>query len=225
MRRSLTDIVAGLILPRRCDICGRDLLPDEKGLCMHCIAALPLCHEPEANLRVSRITRHAPVARVDAWLADTHHSDIARIIRRGKYNGRPDIFAYLGEMLAGRLIQSGALAGVDALIPVPMHWLKRLRRGYNQAEILALAISAATGIPILRGAVKASRTPRQAGSSRDTRFDNARGRFHATRPIHGMHIAIVDDILTTGATISAMIDALLPSQPRAITVITLAATQ
>lgn len=224
MPRRLIDIIAGLILPRQCEICGRDLLHGENILCMHCLAALPPCLEPEADLRASRITRHAPVARVATWLSYTHHNAAAIIIRRGKYNGRPDIFATLGKILAGRLIETGMLHGVDALIPVPMHWFKRMRRGYNQAEIIAQAISAATGIPVLHSAVTATRsTPQHAGSSPRARADNARRRFRATRSLQGMHIAIVDDILTTGATISGMIQALAPCRPHAISIITLAA--
>ncbi|MDE6334061.1 MAG: hypothetical protein K2L77_05375 [Muribaculaceae bacterium] len=224
MTRRLIDIIAGLILPRQCDICRRDLLQGEHILCMHCLAALPTCHEPEADLRASRITRHAPVARVATWLSYTRHNTAATLIRRGKYNGRPDIFATLGKILAGRLARAGTLSGIDALIPVPMHWYKRLRRGYNQAAILAQAISAATGIPVLHGAVTATRsTPQQAGSSAQARADNSHQRFRATRSLQGMHIAIVDDILTTGATISGVIEALAQSRPQAISIITLAA--
>lgn len=220
------DLAAGLMLPRQCEICGRDLLQGEETLCMHCVAALPVCHESEADMRASRITRHAPVARVATWLSYTHDSDVARLIRRGKYNGRPDIFVALGRLLAGRLAADGVLDGIDALIPVPMHWFRRMRRGYNQAELLALAISRASGIPLLRGAVRASRSRRhQAGSNRDARAENARGRFRATRDLRGMHVAVVDDILTTGATVSGVIEALAPQSPRAISVITLAATR
>ena len=63
------DLAAGLMLPRQCEICGRDLLQGEETLCMHCVAALPVCHESEADLRASRITRHAPVARGATWLS------------------------------------------------------------------------------------------------------------------------------------------------------------
>lgn len=220
----ILDVLTGMMLPRQCEICGRDLLAGEHTLCVHCVAALPVCREPEADLRASRITRGAAVGRVYPWLSYTHDNDVARIVRLGKYNNRPDIFARLGDMLGRHLVAIGCLDGVDALIPVPMHWFKRMRRGYNQAELIAMAISARTGIPVLRGALKAVRAHhRQAGSGREERAANVRGSFRATRDLRGMHVAVVDDILTTGATVSAAVDALAERCPRLISVFTLAA--
>jgi len=220
----LFDVLTSMILPRQCEICGCDLLDGEKCLCMRCVASLPLCREPEADMRAARITRRAPIGRVYSWLSYTHDNDVAGIIRRGKYNGRPDIFMSLGELLADRLKATGCLEGIDGLVPVPMHWFKRMRRGYNQAEILALTISKQTGIPVLRDVLKATGTHRrQAGSGREARAENVRGCFRVTRDLHRLHVALIDDILTTGATASEAVEALASRSPQAISIFTLAA--
>jgi ComF family protein len=106
------------------------------------------------------------------------------------------------------------LADVDALVPVPLHWRRRWARRYNQSTVLARAISAISGVPITHGGLKRVRaTPQQVGRSRTERADNVQGAF-LVPPEHrvevaGRRLVLVDDVLTSGATVEACTRALL----------------
>jgi ComF family protein len=106
------------------------------------------------------------------------------------------------------------LADADALVPVPLHWRRRWARRYNQSTVLARAISAISGVPITHGGLKRVRaTPQQVGRSRTERADNVQGAF-LVPPEHrvevaGRRLVLVDDVLTSGATVEACTRALL----------------
>ena len=181
---------------------------------------------------------HSPAAEAtltampEGTITYRHDSPAAMLIRRGKYDNRPDIIRDLGHIWGERLDASGIMSDIDALQAVPMHLLKRLRRGYNQADILARAIGEACDIPVIHamGARRHSAHHRAAqrrglNGARHADLAAQHVRFYVTHPdvIAGRHIAIIDDIITTGATLSDAIRTLAPARPRAITILTLAA--
>lgn len=207
-------------------MCGRELVTGERKLCLHCEADLPTWSSSLDELRAQRFPRSAPIKGVWPWLVYTHDSPSSQLIRRGKFNDRPDIIEELARRYGVRLMTMQALAGVDALVPIPMHWWKRLRRGYNQAEIIADKISEESGIPVIR-LLKAKRShSMQSRKSGNERQANVAGIFELRAvdfPASG-HIALVDDILTTGATLSEAIKTLSELKPASITILSLAAT-
>ena len=178
-------------------------------------------------MRAHRFARSAPIAGVWPWLAYTNDDAFCSLIRAGKFNDSPEIFEELGRRWAEWLVESGALHGVDAIVPVPMHWLKRLSRGYNQSELLARRASLASGVPVIKALRARRRHAAQSRKSGEQRAANVAGIFelcdgHGLQP--GMRVALVDDILTTGATLSEAVRALLDTAPASITILTLAAT-
>lgn len=220
------DLITGFAVPAVCELCHRQLAPGETWLCVHCLADLPLCLANRDDLRLTRLPRTAPIAAVDTLLTYSHDNAAGTLIRAAKYADRPELMARMARLLAESVVARGTLSGVDVLVPVPMHWWKRLRRGYNQAEIIARELSRATGIPV-EPLLRATRGHRsQTRRSAHDRLHNVEGTFVAPRPeaIAGRHVAVVDDILTTGATLSEAARALGEGAPRAITVVTLAAT-
>lgn len=223
----LLDVVIGLIAPRLCEACGRDLIDGEQTLCMHCVSELPICMMSRDDLRASRLPRTLPVDRVCPWLTYTNENAVCSLIREGKYHNRPELIKGLARMYAHSLKQEDALNGVDILVPVPMHWWKRMRRGYNQADIIAETIAEETAIEVSR-CVRAKRGHRsQTQHSRHGRLHNVKGLMEicAGTEIGGLHVGIVDDILTTGATVSEAAKVLVQAGAGAVSVFTLAAAE
>lgn len=222
----LLDIITGFAVPPVCELCRRQLAPGETWICAHCLADLPLCLADRSDMRLTRLPRTAPIASVDTLLTYAHDNAAGALIRAGKYGDRPELMSRLGRLLAENMVARGSLSGVEAIVPVPMHWWKRLRRGYNQAELIARELSRATGIPV-QSLLRATRGHKsQTRRTGHERLYNVEGTFEAINPeaVAGRHVAVVDDILTTGATLSEAVRALCEGEPRAISVVTLAAT-
>lgn len=223
----IIDLLTGFVAPAVCDLCGCNLADGETWLCLPCLASLPVMLDDREEIRISRLPRTAPIAAFDTMLAYTRTNHTARLILEGKYGDRPEIIDHLGYMFGERLAAAATLADVDCIVPVAMHWRKRLRRGYNQAEILARAVARATGLPVelnLKAVKPHAVQSRRSASERMHNLDNTLV-VPDKRKVAGRHIALIDDILTTGATISEAIRALEVASPRAITVLTLATTK
>ena len=222
----ILDVLTGMALPRVCEVCGRELVEGEDFLCLHCRAGMRATLILDAGACVSRLPRAARVEQVVSLLPYSHTHPLCVLIRKGKYNGRPDLIEGLARIYAEMLVAERALEGVDVLMPVGMHWLKRMRRGYNQAEVIARTVGGMAGIEVGR-AVRARRWHGpQARNTATARMENVRGMFAPVyaQSLAGLHVAIVDDILTTGATMSEAIRAVMPGMPKAISVLTLAIT-
>ncbi|HEX5243481.1 MAG TPA: ComF family protein [Tepidisphaeraceae bacterium] len=126
----------------------------------------------------------------------------------------------LGEILADRLWElpeiQKTLAECDCLVPVPLHPIRQIVRGYNQAEVIARQLSHHCGLPIARPVVRVRDTPTQTHlHSRAQRTKNLRGAFRLDHPesIEGKTVAVIDDVMTTGATLQTLARALKPAKP------------
>jgi ComF family protein len=137
---------------------------------------------------------------------------------RGLKFGRLD---YLGRHLAAALAEElgDRISGCDRVVPVPLHWRRRLSRGYNQAERIARPLAGRLGLPLVPALARRRATPPQSLLGRDERLANLRKAFRVTRPgrIRGLHILLVDDVATTGATLDAAARALKHAGAAAVT--------
>ncbi len=198
-------------------------------MCLECQLDIPRTnvHGSQFNLIHQRLGHHMRIDRAAGWFFYRKGSSYSHILVEAKYNRRPQLAVKLGEMYADELQSDGFFSGIDALVPMPMHWLKRLRRGYNQAEEVAIGISHVTGIPV-KMALKAMRGHSiQSRQGRDSRYLNIAGTMAIgnREAVEGKHILIIDDILTTGASMSEAIRAAYEGAPRAISILTLGLTQ
>jgi ComF family protein len=131
---------------------------------------------------------------------------IQHLIHQLKYIGNTAIGHYLGERLGDTLLRSGRFSGIDGIIPLPLYPDKERKRGYNQAAIIAQGISVIMNVPVLTGHVVRRRsTETQTLKHRDERWENVDRSFAITDPsaINHKHLLLVDDVVTTGATLEA----------------------
>jgi ComF family protein len=135
----------------------------------------------------------------------TRKSPIQRALHQLKYRNKPDIGVKLGRIFGRQLATSAAFQSIDAIIPVPLHPKREHLRGYNQSARFAAGLSDAwNGIPVYNDAVVRNlHTSTQTSKSRSARFENVGGIFSIRKPgrLEGKHILLVDDVLTTGATL------------------------
>lgn len=219
-------------MPRICPVCRRTLLDAETLMCTPCLAALPrtgMHLRPDANSLTSRVSRPGHrTAFAAAWFDYDRHSPYAAIVRDAKLSSKPAISREGGRLFAMEMLADGCaplLHDIDVLLPVPMHWSRLMRRGFNQSREVARGISLATGIPVGDNLVATRAHRSQTRGNAEHRLRNVAGIAGLRSPaeLRGLHIAVVDDVVTTGATMCDAIRAVEEASPRAISVLALGA--
>ena len=202
MLRQLSHLVA----PRSCYCCGRTLVSDENIMCMHCLMDLPRTgqHLKADTELLSRLCVLPERTHLGAgWFYYDKTSPYSRLIHAAKYYGRPYIMRVLGRMFGYELKQSRGSAISDAiLLPIPLHAARRMLRGYNQSLELALGLSDILGCTVSENLVATRRRRPHALKNRTARLSDSEKLFRLENPheLNGRHLIIVDDIITTGAT-------------------------
>ncbi len=220
-----------LFFPRLCLTCGKKMLPAEKVVCFACMSELPRTGllNSSGNEMEKMFWGRFHIERASALFYYLRDGKVARILAGMKYYGRKDVCFRMGEMLADELYSSGFFEGIDCLIPVPLHKKRLRKRGYNQSEWLARGISSRTDIP-LRDDILCRLRDNQTQTRKRAfeRWNNVEDLFGLTSQaaaMGGKHVLIVDDVLTTGATIEACAEALSQIEGIRISVIALAWTK
>lgn len=194
-----------LLLPEFCAVCRQPLVGNERYLCLPCELALPYTdyHLQPENPLLERLTCHAPIERAAAMFHYLRQAPATQLIIQSKYEDRPQIDRYLATHYGAALRDSGFLQGIDLLLPVPMHWWKQLRRGFNQAEVIAQALGKVSGIPVGDQLVATRSHTTQTRHSATERLRNIDGIYTVERPqsLSHLHVAIIDDVVTTGSTV------------------------
>ena len=215
LRRALAGL-RDLFFVRSCAVCGKPLAEGEKHLCRDCIDDIPLTYfwNYSENAAMDRLAGLCHVYNAASLFFYRHDSGYCEIVRRCKYGGDASLGFWAGAMLGGHMASGGLFAGVQVIVPVPLHPLKRYRRGFNQSEVIARGI--ASCLPGVRVETRLLRRRRYtATQTRKTvaeRKVNVAGAFRVRRKAlerlraAGIrHILVVDDVLTTGSTISACV--------------------
>ncbi|SDF27946.1 ComF family protein [Chitinophaga filiformis] len=207
MKNLLTSLL-DLFYPHTCDGCGTDLTRTEKVLCLRCLRRLPITgyqhqqHNPVEKIFWGRVNiRHAMSAYYYR-----KSSLLQQLIYQFKYKQREDIATHLGQQMGNILLQSRWLYEINCIIPVPIHPTKLQQRGYNQAALLANGIATVTGKPVIEKILfRSNYSPSQTNKGRLLRWQNVSGVFsiERTNQLKDQHILLVDDVLTTGATLEA----------------------
>ncbi len=214
-----------LVAPRQCCICETRLGPEEHDICLSCLRHLPHTdhlQEPYDNdLAKVFWGRIVHIERAAAWIYHQAGSQALRPLYQLKYNHRPEIGVTLGRIMGKEMVQSGFLEGVDCIVPVPLAPQRQRQRGYNQSERIAQGISEVAGRPVITDAVRRTRfADSQTTKGRWGRNENVEGVFeaHNIDKIRNSHVLLLDDTVTTGATICACAQPLEQAGVRAISV-------
>ncbi|HXG12821.1 MAG TPA: ComF family protein [Gemmataceae bacterium] len=215
--RELVQGLVQLLYPAACEVCGQALPPDQAELCADCRAALTADPHPSCPRCAATVGPFANVADGCGFCRnETFHFE--RVLRLGPYEGLlrqvilrmkhlsgEGLAEAVGDLWAGHLAPRLRDDRPDLIVPVPLHWWRRWRRGYNQSEELAYRLAAHLGLLCRPSWLRRVRnTPQQAASSAAARRQNVRGAFRAApRPaLAGKCVLLVDDVLTTGSTAS-----------------------
>ena len=210
--------IAALLFPPHCPVCGEPLARGERTVCTFCRATAPLTgYWCEADNPVAaRCRAMLPVEQASGFLFYAHGSGWRRLIHGFKYRGAWRTARAMGEWYGRCLCESGLYDGVEAVVPLPLHPLKRCRRGYNQSEYIAEGIAARLGVPVeCGGVVRCRNTESQALKPRRERARNVEDAFRVCRPerFEGRHVLLVDDVMTTGSTLFSCAEAILRAAP------------
>jgi ComF family protein len=222
----VTESLLHLAFPHTCAGCGSDLLDKGNLLCTYCHAALPLTSfHLHSNNPVERLFwGRLPVTYATAQYYFSKESLMQRLMHAFKYKGNKDLGFFMGKMMGHELASSNRFLQVDALVPLPLFPSKERKRGYNQATVLCEGIAEILKKPVLKDAVvRTMHTESQTKKNRVERWQNMEGRFQLANKeaIAGKHILLVDDVITTGATLEACGHEILKGKDVALSIATL----
>lgn len=216
----LANAALDVLMPRLCPVCGHTLMTDERHLCRRCLMELPLTrlHTIKFNTVEQLFAGKVPVEHATGYFWYEKGSAYASVLHDIKYHNCPDMGTFLARRAGEELLQCGFYGDVDAVVPVPLHRHKLAQRGYNQSWFIAQGLAQALGVPVAE-AVKAVREhSTQTHKTAEERLRNTEGLYAANRRVMktlpaDAHILLVDDVVTTGATLMACAQALLSDYP------------
>ncbi len=239
--RELADAFLNVLYPQSCFICNAPVVHQrECGVCGNCwhralqlritspwcaCCGLPVLGFDPGSGHLCSDCITDPPAFSAARSYGYYQAELSRIVQQLKFRGARNLVGLLGPLMASAFLDSWKRDEIDLIVPVPLHKKRRRERGFNQSELLASSIGTILAIPVRHGAVRRIRqTAPQVGLSDSERVDNVRGAFDCTRPaeIRGGRVLLVDDVMTTGATVRSVVQAIVRAGAARVSVLTLA---
>lgn len=230
--KDLISSAASVLMPQVCPVCGKPLAVDEEYICRLCLMKIPRTHyeditfNPFEQLMAGKV----PIERCASYFFYQKNDPYASILHDIKYHNMPTMGRWLAERAAREMTASHFFDGIEAIVPVPLHYTKLASRGYNQSHYLAQGIGRATGAPVVKALKAVREHTTQTHKDAAERLLNTQGMFAASnrhcKRLDGKHILIVDDVVTTGSTLLACATALKAAIPGVrLSLFTLAAAQ
>jgi competence protein ComFC len=223
--RFILESTLQVVYPSCCCVCDMDLVTGEQHLCSACAYNLPyITGNDQDRTKLSKLFwGRVEIQEIYSYLNYQKGNAIQAILHEIKYKNKPKIAAHLGSLLAKTIPKNHDFS---CIVPVPLHPKKQQKRGFNQSTAIADGISEVLNIPVNEKCIRRnSYNESQTKFSKYDRFENVRTIFSVVKPeqVAGQHILLVDDVLTTGATIEACAAALLSAGNCKVSIATLAA--
>lgn len=205
---SLFNDFVSLFYPRYCLACQTALLKGEDSLCTHCLSRLPKTghHLHHSNPVKERLVGRLPLEFAFAFLRFRKGGIVQQLLHELKYRNQPELGVRIGQLYGSELKQAGLEKEFDVIIPVPLHEGRKRQRGYNQSSMFAQGLSDAMNIPWQESvSVRVQSTLTQTKKSRAERWANVKEAFAISHldDVRGKRVLLVDDVITTGATLEA----------------------
>lgn len=227
---TLKDLCQGLLhllYPNLCVGCENDMPIGSGCFCLYCQRKLhpTNMHLAQTNAFTDRFWGRVPIVTGTAMYFFSRKSPVQKALHRLKYQNQADIGTRIGRQLGHLLKQSSLYADLEGIIPVPLHPKKERLRGYNQSAMLATGLADVLRLPMMTGVlIRNAYSESQTRKRRMARFNNVQDVFSVQRPdrIQGKHLLLVDDVLTTGATLEACGQTLLQAPDVRLSMATIA---
>ncbi len=215
------------LAPRSCTMCGGRLSITEEVMCACCNHQLPRTGYSKSaydNKLVRLFWGRIPIEKGTAFFFYKAHSNTSRLIYQLKYGHHPEIGECLGRIVAAELAQEAFFDEITAVVPVPLARQRERERGYNQSREIARGISAETGLPVLDKVIeRISFHGSQTQKGRWERNENVEKAFRLldASPLNNQHILLIDDVITSGATLVAAAKEVLKGENTKVSVLSL----
>ncbi len=223
--RSVGGAFLAVFYPDYCQLCQTELNLSEKHLCLSCSYDLPYIVQSESALQTLHklFWGRTTIQHIYSLLDYKKGNQVQTLLHQLKYHKRTKLGAHLGQLLGDAMPKE---VGFDAIVPVPLHPKKLRKRGFNQSEVIAKGIAAVHDLPLRNDLIK--RVKHNASQTKFTKYDrweNVRSIFAVKKAdeLKNKHILLVDDVLTTGATIEACVNEMITVENCTVSIATLAA--
>ncbi len=197
-----------LFFPRCCVCCGNDIGSSEEPVCLSCQNKLPytdFSENPNNDLEQLFVGR-IPLQAGTALFYFRKEGKVQQLIHHLKYKKRQEIGNFAGKLICGKIVESQRFSTVDVIIPVPLHPEKQQKRGYNQLSLFGETLSKKIGVPYVDNILKrVVNNVSQTKRKKITRWENVADVFFAEPSdcLKGAHILLIDDVITSGATLES----------------------
>ena len=238
--RKILDGLLNLIYPETCFVCGVPVARQQDcGLCNGCwdrVIALkiepPRCSscglpfynfdEHSEHLCSDCIQQIPPYSGARSF--GHYTAELSQVVQQLKFYGRKNLAGLLAPLLAGVFFDSWSRNDFDFIAPIPLHSRRKRERGFNQSELLSLSLSRQIGVPFRKALLRVRSTLPQVGLTNAQRLENVRNAFRCVRPqrISKQRILLIDDVMTTGATVASAARTLMDAGARRVSVLTVA---
>lgn len=209
----LLESLLSVFYPKSCVCCGKNLIENESVICLKCRANLPVtnfCFEVN-NLVEKAFYGRIPLISATALLFYAKKGKTQTLIHQLKYRNQQEIGCFIGNWLAENMIESKRFTDITCIVPVPLHISKMRKRGYNQLTTFGQTLAKKLQIPFVENTlIRTAKNSTQTKKHRLDRWQNVSELFSVihSKKLEKQHILLIDDVITTGATLEACYKAL-----------------